>query len=353
VKVGVVAQMDEEDKNMIESKELQNLRANQRFLAIELMSRGIDVSVFDWTNEVLEARCEGRHELFLDIDNSNMPYAASMISGSKPLTKNLLKRAGISVPVGQHFAISDKDAIKAFVLNFLTFPVVIKPSVGNQGLGVHTGLESLEEISYALQCIEETHGKIEVLVEEQFHAAEYRIFITRAGDCAILHRDPAHVIGDGIHTIQELAVSESERRLNPRVNCLCEIKLDYEAERYLRKQGLTVQSIPSHGEKIYVRGSSNVMMGGVPEDYTDRVHPSAVSLAWKALLAIPGLPYAGIDFMSTDITTVQTSSSYRILEINSVPGIGIHMSPGRGKPRNVAAMLVDLIFPESIKRMAA
>lgn len=338
---------------MIEINDLHNLCANQRFLAIELINRGIEVSVFDWPNEILEANFAGRNELFIDIDNSTMPYAASVISGSKSLTKTLLSRAGVAVPAGHHFPAVDRDAIIAFALNHLTFPVVLKPSNGNQGQNVHTGLESEIEIRHALQCIQESRGNVEVLIEEQFHGAEYRIFITRTGEYAILHRDPAHVIGDGLHTIQQLAELESKRRLNPRLNCLCAIELDIEAERYLRKQGLSIEYTPKNGEKIYVRGSSNVKMGGVPEDYTDRAHASAVSIAWKALLSIPGLPYAGIDFMTSDITVPQSDTSYRILEINSVPGIGMHMAPGRGTPRNVAGMIVDLVFPESIQRMAA
>ena len=342
-----------EQDNMISIDELQTLTANQRFLAIELMNRGIEVNIFDWLNEVLEASYSGRHELFLDIDSSAMPYAASIISGSKPLTRTLLARAGISIPDGSRFPVSTPDAILAYATEHLAFPLVVKPGRGNQGSGVHTGIETIDDLLHALFNIQESHGTIEILIEEQFIAPEYRIFITRTGEYAVLLRDPAHVIGDGAHTIQELAVLETERRLNPRVNCLCAIELDAEAHRFLRRQGLSFSSVPAAGEKIYVRGSSNVKMGGVPEDYTDRTHPSAIAIAQKALAAIPGLPYAGVDFMSTDITSLQTPETYCILELNSVPGIGMHMAPGRGKPRNVASMIVDLVFPESIQRMAA
>jgi cyanophycin synthetase len=52
--------------------------------------------------------------------------------------------------------------------------------------------------------------------------------------------------------------------------------------------------------------------------------------------------------MCRDISQQQAGDSYRILEINSVPGIGIHIAPGRGQPRNVAAFIVDIIFPETV-----
>ena len=63
--------------------------------------------------------------------------------------------------------------------------------------------------------------------------------------------------------------------------------------------------------------------------------------------------YAGLDFMTTDISAPQDRSSYRIIEVNSLPDIGMHLAPGRGKPRNVAGMLADLIFPETaVERVA-
>ena len=36
-----------------------------------------------------------------------------------------------------------------------------------------------------------------------------------------------------------------------------------------------------------------------------------------------------------------------IVEVNTVPGIHMHMRPSEGKPRNVAKYIVDMIFPET------
>jgi cyanophycin synthetase len=89
------------------------------------------------------------------------------------------------------------------------------------------------------------------------------------------------------------------------------------------------------------------MLGGFAEDATDLVHPSVIEISLAALQCIPGLPYAGIDFMSVDITRMQTADAYRILELNSLPGIGMHIAPGRGASRNSAAIIADMIFPET------
>ena len=98
--------------------------------------------------------------------------------------------------------------------------------------------------------------------------------------------------------------------MNPRTNALCEILVDDELVKYISKKGLTLNSIPPKGEKVYLRPNSNVAMGGICEDYTDRVHPS-------------------------------------VIEINTVPGIHMHFRPAIGKSRNIAKYIVDMIYPET------
>lgn len=51
--------------------------------------------------------------------------------------------------------------------------------------------------------------------------------------------------------------------------------------------------------------------------------------------------------MSKNIEKNQTPDMYNIVEVNTVPGIHMHMKPSEGKPRNVAKYMVDMIFPET------
>ena len=53
--------------------------------------------------------------------------------------------------------------------------------------------------------------------------------------------------------------------------------------------------------------------------------------------------------MSKDIQAEQTGDMYNIVEINTVPGIHMHMKPSHGKPRNIAKYMVDMIFPETME----
>jgi cyanophycin synthetase len=185
------------------------------------------------------------------------------------------------------------------------------------------------------------------LIEQEFRASEFRVFISRRGEYAVLHRDPAHVFGDGERPVRELAHAESYRRMNPRASCLAPLVLDDIALRFLARSGRTVDDVPVLGEKVYLRNSSNVATGAVAADVTASVHTSVLDLCAKALSLFPSLPYVGVDFMTHDISAPQTAASYRIVELNTNPSIGMHHSPGLGRPRDVVRVIADLIFPET------
>lgn len=327
----------------------KNLHSNQKIFIYEMLRRGISVEVIDEKNEIIKASYKGHDELIYDRDSSIMPYNLSILAGDKGFTKKNLLRNGISVPIGETFKARDREYIKeAFAV--LNCPVVIKPVHGSHGYDVYTDLQSEKEIDEALDKIIEHTGELsEVVIEEYFEAKEYRVFVTKNGDYAVLLRDPAHVYGDGIHTLDYLIKKENYDRMHPRTNALCEILVDDELLKYIHKKGLTLESIPKENEKVYLRPNSNVAMGGICEDYTDRVHPSVIKIGLKVLDAFPGLPYVGIDFMTKDITKPQDDKSYRIIEINTVPGIHMHFRPALGKPQNIAKYIVDMIYPETIE----
>ena len=312
-----------------------------------MLKRGINVEIIDIEREIIKASFNGHDELICDRDSSIMPYNVSILAGDKGFTKKNLMANGISVPIGETFFAKDIDYIlKAFKV--LNCPVVIKPVFGSHGFDVYTDLKNEKEVSNAVKSIIANRGELtKIIIEEYYEAQEYRVFVTKNGDYAVLLRDPAHIYGDGVNTIEYLIKKENYERMNPRTNALCEILVDEELLKYLSKKGLSLQSIPAKGEKIYLRSNSNVAMGGICEDYTDRVHPSVIEIGLKVLKAFPGLPYVGIDFMTNSITEKQTDDSYRIIEINTVPGIHMHFRPAIGKSQNIAKYIVDLIYPET------
>ena len=79
------------------------------------------------------------------------------------------------------------------------------------------------------------------------------------------------------------------------------IRITDKVHQNLRRQNVTLETIPKKNAIIQLRNVSNVSQGGDAIDVTDSVHPSVIKLALKAIRAIPGLSFAGIDFMTKAI----------------------------------------------------
>ena len=121
------------------------------------------------------------------------------IAGNKELTKQLLGKGGLPVPQGCVVR-TREDAINC--LSTLKLPIVVKPLDGNQGRGVSLNLTTPEEVGEAFDSACQISP--DVIVEEMFRGFDYRVIVVNGKMVAAAQRIPAHVWGDGIHTIREL-----------------------------------------------------------------------------------------------------------------------------------------------------
>lgn len=330
---------------MLDNSELLKLHTNQRLLIMEMQSRGINVDIIYRDIELIKAEYGNHIEWILDRDSSITPYSVSIICGDKYITKRILEQNEISVPTGEKFLPNEWE-LSILYARKIGFPVVIKPVFGSHGDNIYMDIESEDELKSIAKNVFANKLKKAFIIEKQFDGKEYRVFLTKEGTYAVLHREPAHVIGDGEHSILELIEIENNKR-KARINCLCPIAIDEITEVYMKKNNISMKDIPKQNEKVYLRHNSNVAKGGLCIDYTDKIHNSVIENCKKVLETFSGLSYVGIDYMSKDIEANQTSDMYNIVEVNTVPGIHMHMRPSEGKARNVAKYMVDMIFPET------
>lgn len=312
----------------------------------ELMKRNIQVKLIGDT-EIIQATYKHHKELLYDIHSSLLSYPLGWVVNDKFYTKQWLKKYNIPVAEGQFFPIDDVGNI----LNYATklgFPVVLKPTIGSHGDNVYTDIRNRKELKEKMEVFKQKgfHNGF-CLIEKPFQGEEYRVFVTKNSFIAAVHRVPANVIGDGSNNILMLIQKENKRRMNPRANCLCEIKLDDITFDYMDKHNLILDDVPKKGKQVFLRSNSNVSTGGNCYDITDLIHPSVKHLAQKILSVFPNLPHIGFDLICRDITKDLEKQKYIICELNSAPGLSLHMMPEKGKARNVAGALADLLFPES------
>jgi D-alanine-D-alanine ligase-like ATP-grasp enzyme len=268
----------------------------------------------------------------------------------KGVTQGLLRSAGVTVPAGYRLFRGDSPDQLKEVFESLTKPLVVKPSHGNQAKGITMGVSTFEQY---LSAVEKAFSFLNdkeagVYVEEQFEGKEYRVVATREKVIGILYRMPGNVVGDGQRTVQQLL---DEKNADPRRGtddtfALFKIQHDEELDQCLRDQEMTLEHVPAAEQRVWLRKTSNISRGGDSIDMTDEAHPSVAQLALKAIQAIPGIDFVGLDFMTTDITQPQTPETHRIIEINSSPGFCINVFPYLGKERHAEIEFLTLAFPE-------
>ena len=78
---------------------------------------------------------------------------------------------------------------------------------------------------------------------------------------------------------------------------------------------------------------------------TDVIHPDNRDMAVRAIRAI-GLDVGGVDFLSTNIAESYRTIGGGICEVNAAPGFRMHVAPSEGTPRDVAAPVIDMLFPQ-------
>jgi cyanophycin synthetase len=257
-------------------------------------------------------------------------------------TKYLLEQAEIEVPRGD---IISRESSLEDTCNSLGYPLVIKPIDGNHGRGITVDIKSYEEALKAFHSARAVSSR--VIVEKYIRGEDYRLLVINYSFVAAALRSPAHVIGDGKSTIKELVaeVNKDPRRGYGHEKELTAITINDMTKNIIANAGYTEDSVLKEGEKLILKDTANLSTGGTAEDVTDIVHPANVAMA-ERISKIIDLDICGIDLMTTDISKPLSETGGAVLEVNAGPGFRMHLAPTTGLPRNVAAPVVDKLFPQ-------
>lgn len=285
-----------------------------------------------------QGKYQKRIEAALTSQTSNI---AVDIAKDKEFCAKLLADLGLPVPT-QIYARDEKAAVRA--ADQIGYPVVVKPVDGNHGRGVSINLTSEEAVRTAYS-IAKAQGS-GVVVESMIPGADHRMLVIGGKLVAAAKRVPAHVVGDGRHTIAELVdlVNADPRRGAGHENMLTRIALDDAANALMAERGYNAGSVPKEGEEVFLKRTANLSTGGTAIDVTDQVHPDNRLMAERAIQAV-GLDIGGVDFLTTDISMSYRDTGGAICEINAGPGIRMHISPSEGQGRDVGGAVMDMLYP--------
>jgi cyanophycin synthetase len=265
------------------------------------------------------------------------------IASDKKLTNQLLAATGVPVPRSQVVRNADEAAAAAAKIGF---PVAVKPLDGNHGRGVVLNLADAAAVrtGYAMARRESRHGG--VVVESFLTGNDYRCLVIAGVLRAVAQRVPAHVVGDGEHSLADLVelTNADPRRGIGHEKVLTRIKVDEEATTYAREQGFEMTDAPPRGVRVFLKRTGNMSTGGISIDRTEEIHPDNAEIAELAARVV-GLDIAGIDFICPDISVPVRETGGGIVEVNAAPGFRMHTHPTEGEAQYVAKPVIDMLFP--------
>jgi cyanophycin synthetase len=257
-------------------------------------------------------------------------------------TKYILEQAEVPVPRGK--IIRNESSLKD-ACDYVRFPLVIKPIDGNHGRGITVNIQNYEDAVVAFNAAKEVSRS--VIVEKFVVGEDYRLLVINNVLVAAAKRTPAHVIGDGEHNVQQLIdkVNADPLRGYGHENVLTRITINELTQTIIKAAGYTLESVLPKDERLILKDTANLSTGGTSEDVTDIVHPANISMV-ERISKIIDLDICGVDIMTTDISQPLDETGGAVLEVNAGPGFRMHLAPSKGLARNVAAPVIDKLFPQ-------
>ena len=258
-------------------------------------------------------------------------------------TRILLKKNNLNVIESKVFGEKEVEKGLSYAKE-IGFPVVIKPTTLSRGRGVTTNIINEKEFrdawNHAISAYKKSRKTKNVLVERHFEGDDYRFFVVGNKVISATLRKRANVIGDGVSTIRELIQRKNKQRvLNPYLENYL-IPEDENQLDLLVRQKYKLDDVLEKGKEIFLRSPSNISAGGDSIDVTDKIHKEYKKIAIEAVKAIPGISYAGVDFIATDISKKPNSSNHIVSEIEFSPA-PLAQFPYQGKYRDLAGALLE------------
>lgn len=337
---GKAYDLDEDIQEMREIRERERLGPSTGSIIEEAEARGIP-----WIRLNKYSLCQlgyGTNQKRIQATVTSQTSSIGVeLACDKEDTKFLLEQAEVPIPKGD---IVRSEAGLRDAVDRIGYPLVVKPVSGNHGRGITTDIRNWDDAVIALDAAKKISRS--VIVEKFITGDDYRLLVIDYKLVAAARRTPAHVVGNGRSTVQELidAVNADPRRGYGHEKVLTQIDINDLTLGLLEEKGLTVESVIPEGQMLKLKDTANLSTGGTAEDVTDYVHPFNIFMA-ERIARIIGLDICGIDIMTSDIGKPLHETGGAVLEVNAAPGFRMHLAPASGLPRNVAGHVMDMLYP--------
>lgn len=260
------------------------------------------------------------------------------IERDKILAKDFWASQGVSVPPGRQ-ADSPRDAVQA--QTEIGAPVVLKPITALGGTGVTVNVSEPTDIRDGFTRAQKAGTG--VLVEKYVEGTEYRAHATPDECVGVFRRVLPNVTGDGRTTIKELIQQKNRmRQLSPATKGR-PIPIDDVTVGFLRRRGLTLDSVVAQEHTITVRDVNSLTSGGDTQECLATVSDTLKETAIAATASIPGMNWGGVDIIIEE----GTGTPY-VMEINTNAMTIGSIFPVFGTPRDLAQIVFQKVWEQSV-----
>lgn len=306
-------------------------------LGVEARRRGIPWFRLNVSTPIVQFGHGRKAKRFKSTMTSETSEVAVNIATNKAVTAGLLRDNGVPVP--RHVLVSTaENAVKA--ARSIGYPVVVKPNATDKGTAVARDLADDDAVRRHFPT---AHAHGQVLVEEQIAGFDHRMTVLKGRMVAATREINAHVVGDGVSTVQALIdrLNEDPQRGEGRSAITSRLVVDDDITGRLASQGATLDTVPAAGQTIMLRDWWRHSFDHFSEDVTETMHPETKAMIERAVQLV-GLDLAGVDFICRDVTRSWREVGGAINDVNPLPGLRSHVRAGTP---DILRIVMEAYFP--------
>jgi membrane protein DedA with SNARE-associated domain len=240
--------------------------------------------------------------------NPGIGHGGGLVGESKSEILRGLAGAGDAIATWALIQRGSFDARSAAIREFMTrngqsFPVVLKPDVGERGTGVVI-VRNAKELEDAL-----VHSPAPLIAQHYVPGVEYGVFYYRLPDAAhgeilaITDKRMVHVTGDGRRTLEELILADD------RAVCM--------APFFLGRFATRLDEVPAAGESVALSELGTHCRGALFLDGTHLLTPALHRAVEDASRAFDGFHFGRYDVRAASQEAFQRGE-FKVIELNGL-----------------------------------
>ena len=184
-------------------------------------------------------------------------------------------------------------------------------------------------------------GASRLLIEEYFKCWNVLVAVVAGKAVGELIVEPLGICGDGISTIEQLIEKKNkERVLNPWYKENPIITEDCLKHR-LKLMDKDLVTVLAKGKHILLESPVGLEYGGETTSIQGLLHGDFREKAVQTVSAIPGLEFAFVQLLIPDPGKAAEGQRWAVYKIDTRPATAAFHYPGRGRPCEIANMVVS------------